>query len=59
MSLGTGSKCVGTNLLPRDGSVIHDSHAEVVSRRALLRLILWSVSHDDDIDFSMLSLSVS
>ena len=28
-TLATGNKCVGWNRIPEDGSVVHDSHAEV------------------------------
>ncbi|CAN0229489.1 unnamed protein product, partial [Hapterophycus canaliculatus] len=40
VSLATGNKCVGNGQIPDDGSVVHDSHAEVLARRALL-LRLW------------------
>ena len=36
IALGTGSKCLGENNLSLDGSLIHDGHAEVVSKRALV-----------------------
>ena len=36
IALGTGSKCLGENNLSLDGSLIHDSHAEVVTRRCLM-----------------------
>ncbi|CAM9548413.1 unnamed protein product [Ectocarpus sp. 4 AP-2014] len=44
VSLATGNKCVGTDKIPDDGSVVHDSHAEVLARRALL-LRLWRELH--------------
>eukprot|EP00752_Nemacystus_decipiens_P004553 g4157.t1 len=40
ITLATGNKCVGRDKIPDDGSVVHDSHAEVLARRALL-LRLW------------------
>ncbi|CAN0524558.1 unnamed protein product, partial [Ectocarpus sp. 8 AP-2014] len=44
VSLATGNKCVGRDKIPDDGSVVHDSHAEVLARRALL-LRLWRELH--------------
>ncbi|CBN79376.1 conserved unknown protein [Ectocarpus siliculosus] len=44
ISLATGNKCVGRDKIPDDGSVVHDSHAEVLARRALL-LRLWRELH--------------
>ena len=29
VTLATGNKCVGRDRIPEDGSVVHDSHAEV------------------------------
>ena len=29
VTLATGNKCVGWDRIPEDGSVVHDSHAEV------------------------------
>ncbi|PNT62180.1 hypothetical protein BRADI_5g26782v3 [Brachypodium distachyon] len=39
LSLATGTKCLGAARLGARGDLIHDAHAEVVARRALLRLI--------------------
>ena len=40
LSLGTGTKCLGGQIEERgqNGCLLHDSHAEVIARRALLRL---------------------
>lgn len=37
IALGTGSKCLPATRLPKFGESLHDSHAEVVARRAAIR----------------------
>ena len=37
VSIGTGTRCVEGDKLSLEGVVVHDSHAEVVARRSLLR----------------------
>lgn len=40
LSLATGTKCIGENLVDENGYLIRDSHAEVLARRGLQRLLL-------------------
>ncbi|KAG8753332.1 hypothetical protein FRC12_011576 [Ceratobasidium sp. 428] len=39
ISLATGSKCLPANKLPKLGNALHDSHAEVLARRAAIRWV--------------------
>ncbi|RYG50406.1 hypothetical protein EON66_11890, partial [archaeon] len=51
LTWGVGNKCVGRRHEAADGSVLHDSHAEVICMRALKRL-LWTeiCAHTADCD---------
>lgn len=40
ISLATGTKCVGEEIIDKEGHIIHDSHAEVIARRGFLRYLL-------------------
>lgn len=44
ISLGTGSKCLPATRLPQNGDALHDSHAEVLARRGVIRWLLEEIS---------------
>lgn len=52
LSIGTGTKCLGGSIEERgtNGCLVHDSHAEVLARRSLMRLLYEEILSDEPSD---------
>lgn len=46
VSLGTGSKCIGKSKMCPKGTIINDSHAEIMCRRAFLSYLYSQLKHN-------------
>ncbi|XP_050306056.1 tRNA-specific adenosine deaminase 1 [Anthonomus grandis grandis] len=44
VSLGTGSKCIGQSKMCPNGTILNDSHAEVICRRGFIRYLLSEIN---------------
>ncbi len=49
VAAGTGTKSLGITELDTEGGLVHDSHAEVVARRALIRHLISEINNDSDV----------
>ncbi|KAF9269766.1 adenosine deaminase/editase [Marasmius fiardii PR-910] len=52
ISISTGTKCLPSSLLPSRGEALHDSHAEVLARRAAIRWFQEEIGRMSDGSYS-------
>ncbi|XP_076799692.1 tRNA-specific adenosine deaminase 1-like [Clavelina lepadiformis] len=43
VALGTGTSCLGSSQMCKDGRIVHDAHAEVIARRAFIRYLYFEL----------------
>ncbi|KAL0069323.1 hypothetical protein AAF712_003688 [Marasmius tenuissimus] len=48
IAIGAGTKCLPASRLPYQGEALHDSHAEVLARRAAIRWLIEEISRAAD-----------
>ncbi|KAL4222413.1 hypothetical protein ACF0H5_018452 [Mactra antiquata] len=49
VSVGSGNRCIKGSNITDDGTVIHDSHAEVLARRGFKRFIYWLLANQSSL----------
>ncbi|KAG7095280.1 hypothetical protein E1B28_006052 [Marasmius oreades] len=52
ITISTGTKCLPSSLLPSQGDALHDSHAEVLARRAAIRWLEEEIGRTSDGSYS-------
>ena len=43
VSIGTGTSCLGKSQLSKDGSILHDCHAEIIAKKAFQRYLFKNI----------------